>query len=999
MEDESEWIPEEDNYEYIPEDLMDINLIVKATYTAEEKPQSVRIDATVEMAQIFGTSDAFAGIKVVGNDYEAAGDNYNSGVANAQDYAHSDNFLAHVYLDDVALNYKGEAFLNVWGNYGYFCFRPGNNEATKITILAGLEIPTYKNLSTGVDEVYVITENITFIKVGGAWTNENGVIFAEDVNIHEATVDGEASELYKVEIVSSSWNSTRNPFDYNYGGFVSLRQNIFINGASVHEINTTVDDSAYVYSTAPSSNNDGTFEYNGVTYDLFKNPVVLYGSGDTLKLFIHKDYIESLGAGVEVVVTINVGFAYLDKVVGEEVSAVVMTVGGGDAPVEPPVETETTDITSELTFINQGEYYTGTATYLIRTTNNYWTKVPQGGCLNEYDFELPGAGQEQMHYIYFNGTSLAEINANDDGSYGSAQENIANGGRYAPIMVFMGTDGGDYSYIQLYIPNAYPSGTAAENHKSIKIAKGFSVTENDVTYVVTEDVEWINENGTWTKVGNDIGSDVDVTINSATVDGEASELYKVEIVSSLWNSTRDPFDYNYAAFVSFRQLIFINGKSVHEINTTVDDSAYVYGSSPSKDHDNKFQFEGNEYDIFKNPIVIYAKGNTITLWIHKDYVASLGENVSLIVELKSGFNFAGVTLTEDVLGAAIRSQITIKVNGEDVSVDYGFPMEAPVAPEKEGTETTKFVFVGWYLEGSDEAFDFSTPIMESIELVAKYEEVERAQYQVTFGNAGPVVAYEGWKLTAPEAPTQEPTVAEEFVFVGWFVDGDSTKPWDFDNDVIEGDVVLVALYTARPRQYTVSFGEYANAKTVRYGNTVAAPAVTPKKESTEATVYKFIGWFNGDEKWDFATDVVEGDITLLPKFEEETRKYTVSFGEYADSQEVAYGDCAEEPEAPNAPKGKEFAGWFYDDEEWDFDTEITEDIELEARFVDVEDEGEDENEGEDEENNDNNDNNDNNNNNNGQVVMGCFGSIGGGIAAIMLPVAAAIALKKKKKED
>jgi hypothetical protein len=31
--------------------------------------------------------------------------------------------------------------------------------------------------------------------------------------------------------------------------------------------------------------------------------------------------------------------------------------------------------------------------------------------------------------------------------------------------------------------------------------------------------------------------------------------------------------------------------------------------------------------------------------------------------------------------------------------------------------------------------------------------------------------------------------------------------------------------------------------------------------------------------------------------------------------------------------------------------------------------------------------------------MGCFGTIGGGLAAIMLPVAAAIALKKKRKEN
>ena len=359
----------------------------------------------------------------------------------------------------------------------------------------------------------------------------------------------------------------------------------------------------------------------------------------------------------------------------------------------------------------------------------------------------------------------------------------------------------------------------------------------------------------------------------------------------------------------------------------------------------------------------------------------------------AGMSHTDVTLEEDVMGVAIRNKIAITVNGEEMLVDFGLPMEAPEAAVKEGTETTKFVFVGWCLEGSEELFDFAnTPITESIVLVPKFEEQERAQYTVVIGDAEPVQIYEGSKLTAPTEPTKEATTETVYTFVGWYVEGvdtTTTDPWDFENDVVEGDLKLVAMFKESARKYTVSFGDYANDKTVKYGATLTRPSKTPTMEATEDKIYKFIGWFNGDDEWDFAKDTVKGDMTLLPKFEEITRTYTVFFDEF-DEVEVEYGECVEEPEAPEMD-GKVFIGWFYEDEEWDFDTEITEDIELEARWEDAEED--DENEGEDE------DDDNQQNNNNGQVVMGCFGTIGGGLAAIMLPVAAAIALKKKRKEN
>ena len=817
---------------------------------------------------------------------------------------------------------------------------------------------------------------------------------ASNVTITKAVVDGEASELYKVTISGSDFKSTCDPYDYNYVIGVALRQSILINGRSVQDINMHEDDSAYNYVTSPMTNN-ATYAYNGGTYDLFSNPVLLYAEKDTgtLTLYIHKNYVESLGEGTEVVITLSNALIFADVALLGEVSKSVMTVGESSTPEVPQT-------------VIGGAYVGGEAgeLYVVDITNSNWNSK-----CDPYDYNYGGAVALRQG-ILINGKSIHEINTMTDDSaytymsYPQTQEGTFEfeGASYDlfrnPILIYA-----EGNMIRLWMHKDYIESLGEGTEVVITLVEGFTFTDVVLAEEVSSVVMTVGGNDTPDNpdtpdvpVTPPIDPDAKVVISEAVTSGDAGELYVVTIQNTNWNSERDPFDYNYAFAVALRQNILINGKSIHEINTTTDDSAYIYISYPQS-LEGTFEFEGNTYDLFKNPILIYARGNTITLWIHKDYIASLGVNVPVNVTLLAGMEFTGVVLEEEVTSAIIRTMITVTVNGEEVKVPYGLPMEEPAVPVKEGTETTKFVFVGWYVEGADEAFDFATVITESIVLVPMFEEQDRAQYSVVFGSAAPVTAYEGLKLTAPADPTKEPTVEEEFMFVGWFVDGDASKMWNFETDVLEGDLTLIPLFNNVPRKYTVSFGEYANEKTVRYGNTVSQPATTPKKDATESTTYKFIGWYNGDTKWNFATDVVEGDMTLLPRFEEITRTYTVSFGEYADEQVVEFGECAEEPDAPEVD-GKEFIGWFYDDEEWDFDTEITEDIELEARFEDVEEDEEDNYEDEEEDEEDEDEDNNNNNNNNAQTGFGCYASIGGSIAVLLLPVAAALALKKRKED-
>ena len=56
------------------------------------------------------------------------------------------------------------------------------------------------------------------------------------------------------------------------------------------------------------------------------------------------------------------------------------------------------------------------------------------------------------------------------------------------------------------------------------------------------------------------------------------------------------------------------------------------------------------------------------------------------------------------------------------------------------------------------------------------------------------------------------------------------------------------------------------SQTVKDGAKVTKPADPVKISST--VDYKFEGWYNGEDKWDFDNDVVKGDITLVARWTE-----------------------------------------------------------------------------------------------------------------------------------
>ena len=146
------------------------------------------------------------------------------------------------------------------------------------------------------------------------------------------------------------------------------------------------------------------------------------------------------------------------------------------------------------------------------------------------------------------------------------------------------------------------------------------------------------------------------------------------------------------------------------------------------------------------------------------------------------------------------------------------------------------------------------------------------EYDVVIGDATAVKVAYGSKLTKPaEDPTKDMTVSTVYTFDGWY--NGETK-WNFDNDVVTGNVTLVARFNETARQYDVVIGDNDAVK-VAYGEKVTKPA-DPAITQEDGYTITFEGWYNGETKWDFDNDTVTGNLTLVAKTSKKAIEYTAT---------------------------------------------------------------------------------------------------------------------------
>ena len=528
-----------------------------------------------------------------------------------------------------------------------------------------------------------------------------------DAQLVHRVHSGRGADSYMVDITLGSHKPGE--YDAMYDNYAKVRSAIYINGKSIDEWNAQMialderfnDTSTYTY--FPQNSTDPTHK------DVFVKPIGLWGTNTGYRLSIFQELVADLET-----VTVTVGSGCLldgQYMVAERVSKTVLAQ-------------TVVDVTNKLTFMdNSHNNPTGwgpTSMYYIHTNNeDCWTKAPIGGCLNEGDPSEAGGGQIQMKYIYFNGSTLYDINQNDNGAYNSTQDNIVNGGVYAPILVTMSAELG--SSLKLTVPNDYTNGKAG--HEEVVIKKGFSVKEGNTSYVVTADIVFTNDGSSWSKEikAEEIATEVTGIITYANrTDGGNNENFVLFVLSNN--------DYAGVNQVPITDISSLYGY--------IDIGGNVLNSSPSEPFFNVWNMQ--------NTIAFRAPGLDASGLQQVQYITIKAGAKFPSYNTQNGGTPTYYVTQEDVtfvhnvpydtwtVGSVVQEHtVTFTVDGatyHTATVTDGATVSAPTAPTKEEDANYTYTFKQWTLSGAP--YDFSTAVTQDITLVAEFTATAK---DTTFG--------------------------------------------------------------------------------------------------------------------------------------------------------------------------------------------------------------------------------------------------------------------------
>ena len=362
-----------------------------------------------------------------------------------------------------------------------------------------------------------------------------------------------------------------------------------------------------------------------------------------------------------------------------------------------------------------------------------------------------------------------------------------------------------------------------------------------------------------------------------------------------------------------------NGGTIIDNQTVVEGDKVVKPTDPIKEGYIfvEWTYQGKTYD--------FSLEVTSDLTLNAEYMKAEDDVERFVVKFDSD---GGTTISNQIL-------------------EEGQKVKKPDDPTKAG-----YIFKGWTLDG--ESYDFDKIVEKDLELKAKWEKEEQPnnttnnnsnnsnqnnnsnnnnttptvkKYTVTFNSkGGSAVASqtvtEGSKATIPIAPTRE-----GYAFVEWQLNG---KKYDFDSKVTKS-IELIAVWK-QLNKYTVTFnsdgGSSVDSQTIYEGSKATRPSNPAKND------YVFVEWQLNGKTYDFNSKVTK-NIELKAVWKQ-VKKYTVSFnsngGSAVASQTIIEGNKATRPSEP-IKEGYNFNGWTLNGNSYDFNSSITGDITLTAKWT------------------------------------------------------------------
>ena len=295
--------------------------------------------------------------------------------------------------------------------------------------------------------------------------------------------------------------------------------------------------------------------------------------------------------------------------------------------------------------------------------------------------------------------------------------------------------------------------------------------------------------------------------------------------------------------------------------------------------------EGYTVDSTDNTNVTYGGNYTFTVTIADHYNADnmkVYANGIFLIGTKSGnaytFKVENILINQviTVTGVSIdKHTVTYMVNGQvysTVQADYNSLLAEPTSPEKAG-ET----FKGW--SDTNRIWDFATDkVISDITLYAVWEGETFTVTPAQNGEGYTVDSTDNTSVTYGGNYTFTVTIADHYnandmkVYAnGMLLTGSvNGKTYTYTVKNITDDITII-VSDVTPDIYTVKYivdGETYYSENVDYTGKAQKP------KSPSKTGYTFVGWFDGNDEWDFAAEI-EDDLELEAKFKALTYQITV----------------------------------------------------------------------------------------------------------------------------